>query len=329
MKNIALSFLVWGAIFLLNRIPPLSEDVDLAVIGTALGIGLAAASIGGSVASGLLAKAGAGKQARAAERATELGVGEQRRQFDITQRNLAPWLGAGTAAVQRLQFLLGLSGQPTGQPAVGGFRGGFDSPDLRGRDRFERLGRFADEDGFDFDPARFRSAATAGGGELPGETDPEFGSLMRDFGAADFETEPGYEFRLAEGAKALERSAAARGQSFSGGTLKALTRYSQGVASDEFGRAYNRFQQNRATRYNFLAGLSGTGQTTAAQLGDIGGRTASDIARITIGGETSAAAARASGYSALGQSIGQGVNSGLNWLLLSRLSQQQPAAAGG
>ena len=148
---------------------------------------------------------------------------------------------------------------------------------------------------------------------------------MQEFGEEDFETEPGYEFRLAEGQKALERSAAARGQVFSGGTLKALTRYGQGVASQEFGRAYNRFQENRMTRYNFLAGLSGTGQTTGVQLGQIGARTASDIARIQIGGITSAAAARASGYSAIGQSIGQGVNTGLNWLLLSRLAQRNPA----
>ena len=316
MKNIILSFLVWGAIFLLNQIPPLSEDVDLAVIGTALGIGLAVASAAGSVASGALANQGARAQARAAERAAATGVAEQRRQFDITQRNMAPWLGAGTAAVQRLQFLLGLSEQPTGQPAA--ISRGFDSSDLRDGGRFDRLSQFADGDGFD--PTRFRSAAAPDGG--PGETDPEFGSLMRDFGLEDFETDPGFEFRLQEGTKALERSAAARGQSFSGGTLKSLTRYSQGVASDEFGRAYNRFQENRATRYNFLAGLSGTGQTSAAQLGDIGARTSSDIARTQIGGITSAAAARASGYSALGQSIGQGVNSGLNWLLLSRLAQE-------
>jgi hypothetical protein len=322
MKNRAM-FLLWPIAFLLSRIfPSAPEDVGLAVIGTALAIGLGVASAAGSVASGVLAAKGAGKQARAAERATEVGVAEERRQFDITQQNLAPWLGAGTAAVQRLQFLLGLSGQPTGQPAVGGFPGGFDSADLRDGDRFGRLSRFADEDGFDFDPTRFRSAAAPGGG--PEETDPEFGSLMQDFGLEDFETEPGYEFRLAEGAKALERSAAARGQSFSGGTLKALTRYSQGVASDEFGRAYGRFQENRMTRYNFLAGLSGTGQATGVQLGDIGARTASDIAGIQIGGITSAAAARASGYSALGQSIGQGVNTSLNWLALSRLAQRKP-----
>ncbi|KKL95846.1 hypothetical protein LCGC14_1850550, partial [marine sediment metagenome] len=196
MKNVILSFLVWGAIFLLNRIPPLSEDVDLAFISTALGIGLAAASIGGSVAGGLLAKAGASKQARAAERAAATGVAEQRRQFDITQRNMAPWLGAGTAAVRRLQFLLGLSGQPTGQPTAQPARyyRGYDDPELRdggpygGRSRYERLSQFGDE----FEPTGYAGAQPAGG-ELPAETDPEFGSLMRDFGAADFETEPGYE----------------------------------------------------------------------------------------------------------------------------------------
>ena len=295
-------------------------------IMTAIGIGLAA-SAAASTVSGVLAYKGATAQARAAERAAAIGVAEERRQFDVTQRNLAPWLGAGTAAVRRLQFLLGLSGQPTGQPAgtpSAGYYRGYDDPGLRdagpygGQSRYQRLSEFADE----FDLDRFRGAAAP---TAPGETDPEFGSLMREFGLADFETEPGYEFRLAEGQKALERSAAARGQVFSGGTLKALTRYGQGVASQEFGRAYSRFQQNRLTRYNFLAGLSGTGQATGVQLGQIGARTASDIAGIQIGGITSAAAARASGYSAIGQSIGGGVNTGLNWLLLSRLAQRNPA----
>ena len=88
--------LFWGIAFLLSRLfPATPEEVELAFIGTALGIGLAAASIGGSVASGLLAKAGAGKQARAAERSSAAAIAEQRRQFDITQGNLAPFLGAG------------------------------------------------------------------------------------------------------------------------------------------------------------------------------------------------------------------------------------------
>ena len=38
-----------------------------------------------------------------------------------------------------------------------------------------------------------------------------YGSLARSFGQSDFEADPGYAFRQAEGMRALERSAAARG----------------------------------------------------------------------------------------------------------------------
>jgi hypothetical protein len=70
--------------------------------------------------------------------------------------------------------------------------------------------------------------------------------------------DPGYQFRLAEGQKALERSAAARGGLNSGGTLKALARYSQGVASDEFQRSFERFQAERKSRGDLLTGAAGT-----------------------------------------------------------------------
>jgi hypothetical protein len=39
----------------------------------------------------------------------------------------------------------------------------------------------------------------------------DYGRFGRDFSMADYEADPGYAFRLAEGNKALERSAAARG----------------------------------------------------------------------------------------------------------------------
>jgi hypothetical protein len=60
------------------------------------------------------------------------------------------------------------------------------------------------------------------------------------FRAEDMQTDPGYGFRLSEGLKALERSAAARGGLLSGGTGKALTRYGQEAASQEFGNAFAR-----------------------------------------------------------------------------------------
>lgn len=86
-------------------------------------------------------------------------------------------------------------------------------------------------------------------------------------------TDPGYGFRLSEGLKALERSAAARGGLLSGGTGKALTRYGQEMGSQEFGNAYNRalteynsLRQREGEQYNRLANLAGIGGTTSQQL---------------------------------------------------------------
>lgn len=89
-----------------------------------------------------------------------------------------------------------------------------------------------------------------------------FGSLNHDFGAGDFQTDPGYQWRMDQGIQALDRSASARGLLFSGGELKALDRYNQGFASNEYQNAYNRFNQNQTNRFNRLASLAGIGQTS-------------------------------------------------------------------
>jgi hypothetical protein len=73
-------------------------------------------------------------------------------------------------------------------------------------------------------------------------------SAMKNFGAADFQTDPGYAFRLSEGMKALDRTAASRGGLLSGSTLKGAQRFGSDLASQEYGNAYNRFQANRATQ---------------------------------------------------------------------------------
>lgn len=76
----------------------------------------------------------------------------------------------------------------------------------------------------------------------------------------DYTKDPGYEFRMAEGTKAVERSAAARGNLFSGATGKALTQYGQDFASNEYDRAYARAADSKRTNYNVLAGVAGVGQ---------------------------------------------------------------------
>lgn len=97
------------------------------------------------------------------------------------------------------------------------------------------------------------------------------------FGANDYQADPGYAFRLSEGQKALERSAAARGGLISGSALKAASRFSGDLASQEYGNAYNRaltgYNANVArsdTGYNRLAGMAGVGQTTTRELNAAG-----------------------------------------------------------
>lgn len=107
----------------------------------------------------------------------------------------------------------------------------------------------------------------AGAQALSGLSNPDF---QRDFTQADFQKDPGYDFRMQQGQQALERSAAARGNVNSGGTMKALSRYGQDYASNEYGNAYNRFNADRDRRFNRLSSVAGVGQTANAQVGAAG-----------------------------------------------------------
>jgi hypothetical protein len=163
-------------------------------------------------------------------------------------------------------------------------------------------------------------------------------SAMRNFGAADFQADPGYAFRLSEGMKALDRTAASRGGLLSGATLKGAQRYGSDLASQEYQNAFNRYQANRAQqaqeygnafnryqteRTNTLAplqSLAGVGQSATQQaqqasqnyatgasnaLGNFGAAQGSNI----IG----AGNARASGYVGGANAISSGLGQGLNF----------------
>jgi len=158
--------------------------------------------------------------ARASGQASDASVAEQRRQYDLSRADQAPFLTAGTGAINRLA------------PGVG-----------------------------------------YGG---------EFGSAMPfDF---QYSEDPGAGFRLAEGVKAIDRSAAARGGLLSGATLKGVQRYGQDLGSQEYGNAFNRYVTRfnaqtgeRNQLYNRLAGVAGTGQTATNQIGAQGANMAGNI----------------------------------------------------
>lgn len=119
-----------------------------------------------------------------------------------------------------------------------------------------------------------------------------YGSLARPFGEQDFQQDPGYAFRQAEGMKALERSAAARGGLMSGATMKGIQRFGQDLASQEYQNAFNRFQIERAARLNPLQSLMGSGQSAANVMTGATGQAAQNIGQMQLG----AGQARASGY---------------------------------
>jgi hypothetical protein len=109
---------------------------------------------------------------------------------------------------------------------------------------------------------------------------------------ADFQQDPGYAFRMSEGLKALDRTAASRGGLLSGATLRGATRYGQDMASQEYTNAFNRYQTNRSNQLNPLQSLMGAGQTAAGNVGAAGQAYASNAGNAYM----NAADARASGY---------------------------------
>lgn len=98
-----------------------------------------------------------------------------------------------------------------------------------------------------------------------------YGSLNKPFGMEQFQADPGYAFRMSEGLKAIERSRAATGGLLSGGAGKALTRYGQDLASQEYGNAFTRYQTERANQLNPLAALTAAGQGSANVLSQAAG----------------------------------------------------------
>jgi len=154
-------------------------------------------------------------------------------------------------------------------------------------------------------------------------------SKYTPFGMDQFQADPGYAFRLSEGTKALERSAAARGGLLSGGTGKALTRFGQEMGSQEYTNAFNRYQSERTARLQPLQAMTGMGQSTAQQIGQQGQQMSSNVGDAI----TSGAAARASGYVGTANALTGGLNTYLNYSssqnIANALAGNNPAYARG
>lgn len=243
-------------------------------------------------------------------------LGLQREMFERQVGLQEPFRQGGLAAQNRLMDLLGLGLSPEQlanlyRERVG--QGGATEADFVNWARSQGV-----------PDSRLMQARNMllGGPGAAGTGMSDFGSAARPFSMDAFRADPGYGFRLSEGLKALERSQAARGGLMSGGTGKALQRFGQDMASQEYGNAFNRFYTEREALLNPLLSLSGRGQTSATQTGQAAQQFGQQGAQSLTGIGNAMAAGQVGQANAINQTIGQGVsmyNQGQNQNLLNQV----------
>lgn len=263
-------------------------------------------------------------------------IAEQRRQFDSIKQLEAPFVGAGTNSVNQLQWLLGLGNPGTSQAGPGGAgapanqtpageisSAGFYAlhPELAvlsnpadKAKRSQMLTEWQNQQAAANQATSTAAASTAG--PYPGG---DFGSLSKPFSAEDFKVDPGYEFALEQGQRALQRTQAANGQLQSGAAAKAMTDYSEGVANQQYGAAYDRYNTNQSNLYNRLMGLTNVGQSAASMQANAGQTMANNVSDLTTNsgnsqaaGQLGSSAAWQTGLSNIGNLFTGNSNSGIN-----------------
>lgn len=246
----------------------------------------------------------AGDAADATREGTLAGIEEQRRQFDITRQDFAPFREAGVSALQQQLAFLGLGGTG-GAGGGGGVGGAFDSEaflaDRRsGRDPapssraneflritqlplFNRIRadeqakqqQFLIEDQSALSEARSAFNARAASQAQPQGDPTGFGSAFQQFIDS-----PGQRFLREQQERTLLRNTSAIGGLGGGNIRTALQQQAFGRGATQLGDFQNR-----------LAGISGSGQVATQNLAQLGGQTSSNISGLLQAGGQ----ARASG----------------------------------
>jgi hypothetical protein len=83
-----------------------------------------------------------------------------------------------------------------------------------------------------------------------------------------WQQDPGYQFRLSQGLNSINAGGAAGGMRFSGATMKALEKYGQNFASNEYSNVYGRKQSELNNQYSRQSGLANIGVNAATGMGE-------------------------------------------------------------
>lgn len=238
----------------------------------------AVAAIGGALIGADAAGDAADSQSEAAARTDATN----RYIFDTQVDLQEPFRNAGVQANNRLAYLLGLGKQDGSSEVDSTYQEMLRKAEADHRKVYGVGWEGAAAGDVQRDKDKLLALARANAPQ--GGSGGEFGSLMRNFGMQDFEADPGYQFRMSEGMRGVEGSAAARGGLLSGAAQKAIQKYGQGLASQEYGNAYQRYNADQTNQYNRLAGLVNSGQGATNQVsnaaGQYGAATASNNAAL-------------------------------------------------
>lgn len=242
-------------------------------------------AVAGAVISGIMGQKSAKTQAGAVKEGSREAIAEQRRQYDLSRQDLAPYRQTGTAALNQIAQMYGLASTDTdtlgldreiakqqtrldelygrqssalqNEAYVDPRSGEYvtrDEMQKRRQDAREtldtlRIGEWEQVGGFDF--GEEISSVESRLEKLRGRRNSMMESAQPS-GQADFSQftqTPGYQFRVQEGEKGVQNYLGANNMRLSGRALKAMEKYRQGQASQEFGNYMNR-----------MFGLAGIGQ---------------------------------------------------------------------
>ena len=133
-----------------------------------------------------------------------------------------------------------------------------------------------------------------------------YGQYAKDFSMADYQQDPGYQFRLSEGLKQLGSQARAQGGAGGGRTMMGMQNYAQNAASGEYQNAFNRYQTNRQNQLQPLGNLMSSGQAAASNQAGQAGQYGVNAGNLM----TQAGQANAAGQMGAANSLAGGLNAG-------------------
>lgn len=260
---------------------------------------------GGSLLGASSAKKAGNAQSKAADQQYQL----QKDIYEDTKGRFQPYESAGNTALQAYLYEMGLGAAPT----VGGQMPKIETINKPGTpgsmwSSGNLSERYLLPEGTSGTPASTsyrvggNDFASLGEAEAWAKANPTGGQSYSGFTAT-----PGYDFRVQQGTDAVNALAGARGGLFSGRTMQDLTKFGQGIASEEYGNHMNR-----------LAGLTDMGQASAGNQAQAGNAFAVGAGNALANKGN----AQAAGYAGVGNALQNGIGNGIGiWQYQQGLKQ--------